>query len=41
VVGDHGMVYRYRIVPIDFVRKNIVDAPMMPEASASQVQEAK
>ncbi len=30
VVGEHGMVYRYRIVPIDYKVANMVDAPMMP-----------
>jgi hypothetical protein len=38
VVGDHGMVYRYRVVPIDYAGKNIIDAPMMPAASTTQVQ---
>jgi hypothetical protein len=38
VVGDHGMVYRYRVVPIDYAVKNIIDAPMMTPPSASQVQ---
>jgi photosystem II stability/assembly factor-like uncharacterized protein len=36
VVGDHGMVYRYRIVPSDYTAKGMLDAPMMPEASAAQ-----
>ncbi|MGA8051484.1 MAG: YCF48-related protein, partial [Burkholderiales bacterium] len=30
VVGNHGMVYRYRIVPADFSAKNIADAPPVP-----------
>jgi photosystem II stability/assembly factor-like uncharacterized protein len=30
VVGDHGMIYRYRIVPIDYTAKGILDAPVMP-----------
>jgi photosystem II stability/assembly factor-like uncharacterized protein len=34
VVGDHGMIYRYRIVPIDYTSKGMLDAPMMPAASA-------
>ena len=38
VVGDHGMVYRYRVVPIDYAGKNIIDAPMMPADSSTQVQ---
>jgi photosystem II stability/assembly factor-like uncharacterized protein len=29
VVGDHGMVYRYRIVPADYSVKGMLDAPMM------------
>ncbi len=41
VVGDHGMVYRYRVVPIDYAGKNIIDAPMMPPPSESQVQGTK
>ena len=34
VVGDHGMVYRYRVVPIDYTSKGMLEAPMMPGASA-------
>jgi photosystem II stability/assembly factor-like uncharacterized protein len=29
VVGDHGMVYRYRIVPIGYSVKGMLGAPMM------------
>jgi photosystem II stability/assembly factor-like uncharacterized protein len=29
VVGDHGMVYRYRIVPIDYTAPGIIAAPSM------------
>jgi len=32
VVGDHGMIYRYRIVPYDYTSKGMLDAPAMPEA---------
>jgi photosystem II stability/assembly factor-like uncharacterized protein len=32
VVGDHGMIYRYRIVPGEYTAKGIIDAPVMPEA---------
>jgi photosystem II stability/assembly factor-like uncharacterized protein len=32
LVGEHGMAYRYRIVPADFKVPNMIDAPMMPEA---------
>jgi len=30
VVGDHGMVYRYRIVPIEYTSKGMLPAPAMP-----------
>jgi len=30
IVGDHGMVYRYRVVPIDYTAKGMMDAPLMP-----------
>ena len=36
VVGEHGMIYRYRVVPIDYTSKGTIDAPMMPEASTPQ-----
>jgi photosystem II stability/assembly factor-like uncharacterized protein len=29
VVGDHGMVYRYHVVPINYTAKGMLDAPMM------------
>lgn len=29
VVGDHGMVYRYRIVPIDYTAKGMLTAPVI------------
>lgn len=32
VVGDHGMIYRYRVVPIDYTAKGMLDAPMMSGA---------
>lgn len=32
LVGDHGMIYRYRIVPIAYTAKGMLDAPMMPAA---------
>jgi photosystem II stability/assembly factor-like uncharacterized protein len=35
VVGQHGMVYRYRIVPYAYTAKGIIDAPIMPAASAA------
>jgi len=30
VAGKHGMVYRYRIVPIDYTSKGMLAAPAMP-----------
>jgi len=30
VVGDHGMIYRYRVVPMDYTAANAFDAPAMP-----------
>jgi photosystem II stability/assembly factor-like uncharacterized protein len=30
VVGDHGMIYRYRIVPTSYLAQGIIDAPLMP-----------
>jgi photosystem II stability/assembly factor-like uncharacterized protein len=30
LVGDHGMVYRYRVVPADYVAKGISSAPPAP-----------
>lgn len=35
VVGDHGMVYRYRVVPIDYTVPRMIAAPMMPAPGAS------
>lgn len=29
VIGDHGMIYRYRIVPIDYTSKGMIAAPVM------------
>jgi photosystem II stability/assembly factor-like uncharacterized protein len=34
VVSGHGMVYRYRVVPIEYTVKGMIDAPMMPENPA-------
>jgi photosystem II stability/assembly factor-like uncharacterized protein len=33
VVGDHGMVYRYRIVPVDFNAKGVLPAPAIAGAA--------
>ena len=30
VVGRHGMIYRYRVVPIEYTSKGMIEAPMMP-----------
>jgi photosystem II stability/assembly factor-like uncharacterized protein len=30
LVGDHGMVYRYRIVPVDYKSKGMIAAAVMP-----------
>jgi photosystem II stability/assembly factor-like uncharacterized protein len=30
VIGDHGMIYRYSVVPIDYSAKGMIEAPMMP-----------
>jgi hypothetical protein len=35
VVSEHGMIYRYRIVPSDYTVKGMLDAPMMPAAAAN------
>ncbi len=32
VVSHHGMIYRYRIVPIEYSVKGMIEAPMMPGA---------
>ncbi len=31
LVGEHGMIYRYRIVPIDYASKGMLEASMMPQ----------
>lgn len=33
MVGDHGMVYRYRIVPVEYSSKGMIAAAMMPAKS--------
>lgn len=35
VVGDHGMIYRYRIVPVDYSAPKALEGPVMPGAKAS------
>jgi hypothetical protein len=34
-MGDHGMIYRYRVVPIDYTFRGMIEAPMMPESSTT------
>lgn len=29
-VGDHGLVFRFRVVPVDYKAPNAIDAPAMP-----------
>ena len=29
VVGEHGMIFRYRIVPVDYTVRGMIDAPIM------------
>jgi photosystem II stability/assembly factor-like uncharacterized protein len=31
LVGEHGMIYRYHIVPVDYTAKGIIPAPMVAE----------
>jgi photosystem II stability/assembly factor-like uncharacterized protein len=33
VVGNHGMIYRYRIVPVAYTSKGMLEAPMMPSSN--------
>ncbi len=35
VVGDHGMIYRYRVVPADYNVRGMIEAPMMPRMESS------
>ena len=30
VIGDHGMIYRYSVVPAGYSAKGMIEAPMMP-----------
>ena len=30
VVGDHGMIYRYRLVPTTYTAKGVIEAPRLP-----------
>ena len=35
LVGDHGMVYRYRVVPTDYKSKGMIAAALMPAAEGT------
>jgi photosystem II stability/assembly factor-like uncharacterized protein len=37
VVGDHGMIYRYRVVPVDYTTSGMIEAPMMPAAGSADL----
>jgi len=44
VAGEHGMVYRYRIVPMDDMTKGAIDAPLLSSyggAISSQLQQIR
>lgn len=34
VVGEHGMIYRYRVVPFNYTGKGVLEASMMPTADS-------
>jgi len=36
VAGEHGMIYRYRIVPYEFTSKGMLDAPMLSRTPTPQ-----
>ena len=35
IMGDHGMIYRYRIVPLDYAAKGMIPAPLLSEEHTS------
>jgi photosystem II stability/assembly factor-like uncharacterized protein len=37
VIGPHGMIYRYRVVPANYAAANALDAPPMPRFSAAEL----
>jgi hypothetical protein len=37
IVGPHGMVYRYRVVPANYTVANAFDAPLMPAFGAAEL----
>jgi photosystem II stability/assembly factor-like uncharacterized protein len=39
VVGDHGMIYRYRVVPVAFAAKGMVEAPRLTPIDFTVPQE--
>lgn len=34
VVGEHGMIYRYRVVPSDYTSNGVLEGSMMPAADS-------
>ncbi len=37
VIGPHGMIYRYRVVPANYTAANAIEAPLMPGVNSSQI----
>jgi len=37
VIGPHGMIYRYSIVPVNYTAANILNAPLMPPFGAMKL----
>lgn len=40
IVGSHGMIYRYRVVPASFAAANALPAPLMPGFDTAPLTEA-
>ena len=40
IIGDHGMVYRYRLVPANYIAANMFSAPLMPVFDTSALSVA-
>jgi photosystem II stability/assembly factor-like uncharacterized protein len=38
IIGPHGMIYRYRIVPTTYTSAHMLEGPVMPAASSSHGQ---
>ncbi len=36
VVGDHGMIYRYRVVPVEYSAPHGINAPLMPGGNSGE-----